>query len=711
MAANNVYPLTVRLKGETASYTSAMKGAQKTNTHFTNSVHGVSKGLTAVEGPLNGVTGRFTALSSLATGTAGKIALVGAAFAASSLAVASSVKELAGYEEQQLKISQMLDATGYAAGLSTQQLAQNADAVALATLASVEGIQEAQGVLLSFKSVQEETFTEAIMLSQDMAAVFGGTAKDKAMQLGKALEDPKQGLNALKRSGVSFTESQKDMITALDETGNRAEAQRLILKQLEDQIGGSARAQAGGLSGSVDTLSQRWDELQRKWADSSGAAKTIKGWIDSLAISLKSLGDDVAPSVGALEAKLALLEKRLSTTTSARGRKAAVAATIAEVTDELLRAKAASGDIDAVNTLIANTTGNIEKMEAARAAKPATKRRGGMSRKSSFENTEIAQQKSDLKDLIALQTQLNTVKEKIEKRPQNQEQSAPTIYDQLGYSEEQIASGLDRVEATLNSVVDRELAAVMNRQDMIDMAMMTEQINNESWNELTRKNQEHHQAKLTEISKKASDERAKNEAAAQKSGLDAFRSTSGMFLDALEKSGGEKTAIYKAAFAAQKAAAIPGMIASTEEGATAALALGPIAGPIAAGAIRTMGYASIGLVAGQTIAGAFENGGIVGGSSYSGDNLTAFVNSREMILNVGQQKQLFDMANGMSGGQAAGSGVVVNIIEDASRAGQVEQTTGPSGEDMINAFVASVNQGGPAAETLEQRYGLTRVGR
>lgn len=707
MTANNVFPLTVRLKGETASYTTAMKGAQKTNTHFTNSVQGVGKGLTAVEGPLNGVTGRFTALSGLMTGSAGKMALVGAAFAASSLAIASSVRELAGYEEQQLKTSQMLEATGYAAGLSSQQLAQNADAVALATLASVEGIQEAQGVLLSFKTVQEETFTEAIMLSQDMAAVFGGTAKDKAMQLGKALEDPVQGLNALKRSGVSFTESQKDMIKSLDETGNRAEAQRLILKQLEDQIGGSARAQAGGLSGSVDTLSQRWDELQRKWAESSGAAKTIKGWIDSLAISLKSLGDDVAPSVDALETKLASLEKRLSTTTSARGRKAAVAASIAEVTDELLRAKAASGDIEAVNTLIANTTGNIEKMEAAKAAKPTTKRRGQMARKGSSGDTELAQQKTNLKDLIALQTQLNTVKEKGDKTQEDlKSDSAPTIYDELGYSEDQIASGLDRVEATLNTVAERELAAVMSRQDMIDMAMESGQINDQKWNDLTQKNQEQHEAKLTEIAKKASDERARNEAAAQKAGLDAFRDTSGMFLDALEKSGGEKTAIYKAAFAAQKAAAIPGMIASTEEGATAALALGPIAGPIAAGTIRSMGYASIGLVAGQTIAGVAH-----GGMGYIPEESTYLLQRGESVLSPKQNVAVQQAADRINNGQGGGSGVTVNIIEDASRAGQVEETKGPSGEDMINAFVASVNQGGPAAETLEQRYGLERVGR
>lgn len=47
----------------------------------------------------------------------------------------------------------------------------------------------------------------------------------------------------------------------------------------------------------------------------------------------------------------------------------------------------------------------------------------------------------------------------------------------------------------------------------------------------------------------------------------------------------------------------------------------------------------------------FAGGGIVGGSSYTGDRLTARVNSGEMILNATQQSRLFELANSpMSGG-------------------------------------------------------------
>lgn len=109
---------------------------------------------------------------------------------------------------------------------------------------------------------------------------------------------------------------------------------------------------------------------------------------------------------------------------------------------------------------------------------------------------------------------------------------------------------------------------------------------------------------------------------------------------ALADAGAESNIVYKAMFAAQKAMAIPSMIVSTEEGATKALALGPIAGPIASTAIRALGYASIATVAGQAIAGLFDQGGLIpaGKSGIVGEfgpelvNGPAIVTSRKQTM-------------------------------------------------------------------------------
>lgn len=57
----------------------------------------------------------------------------------------------------------------------------------------------------------------------------------------------------------------------------------------------------------------------------------------------------------------------------------------------------------------------------------------------------------------------------------------------------------------------------------------------------------------------------------------------------------------------------------------------------------------------QLTAGGYAEGGIVPGNSFAGDKVMAMVNSGEMILNTHQQKNLFDMLNGITGTGIASS--------------------------------------------------------
>lgn len=60
----------------------------------------------------------------------------------------------------------------------------------------------------------------------------------------------------------------------------------------------------------------------------------------------------------------------------------------------------------------------------------------------------------------------------------------------------------------------------------------------------------------------------------------------------------------------------------------------------------------------------FQDGGIVGGGQFSGDNVIARVNSGEMILNRQQQAQLFNLANGTGGSGVTEITTVVQIGEE-----------------------------------------------
>lgn len=80
---------------------------------------------------------------------------------------------------------------------------------------------------------------------------------------------------------------------------------------------------------------------------------------------------------------------------------------------------------------------------------------------------------------------------------------------------------------------------------------------------------------------------------------------------------------------------------TAEAGASAAASAAqtPVVGWILAGAAVASVLASLAALP------KFEEGGIVGGNSFTGDNILARVNSGEMILNSGQQANLFSMLN------------------------------------------------------------------
>lgn len=190
------------------------------------------------------------------------------------------------YERMQLRAEALIHATGGAANLSSKQLIKLSEDVALNTLQSVEGVSKAVNVMQTFKSVSGTTFKQAISLSADLATVMGGDITSSAKQLGKALEDPVQGVTALREAGVTFTADQRNVIRALVETGKQAEAQKIILGELEKQVGGVGENEAKGLSGAYDTLAQRFDEFALALNNATGAGENWTEFVNRMARGL-----------------------------------------------------------------------------------------------------------------------------------------------------------------------------------------------------------------------------------------------------------------------------------------------------------------------------------------------------------------------------------------------------------------------------------------
>lgn len=111
-------------------------------------------------------------------------------------------------------------------------------------------IMQAQATLLTFGQIAQTAdvaggaFDRATVAAIDLAAAGFGSVETNAIQLGKALNDPIKGLTALTRSGVTFTESEKELIRTMTESGNILGAQEMILAAIEAQVGGTAIATA-----------------------------------------------------------------------------------------------------------------------------------------------------------------------------------------------------------------------------------------------------------------------------------------------------------------------------------------------------------------------------------------------------------------------------------------------------------------------------------
>jgi hypothetical protein len=114
-------------------------------------------------------------------------------------------------------------------------------------------------MLLTFTGIRNEVgkgndvFNQATSAATDLAAglnqgkVTAEGTQQAATLLGKALNDPIAGMTALRRVGISFTTSQQNQIKALTKSGHTLEAQKLILREVNKEFGGTARAAADPL--------------------------------------------------------------------------------------------------------------------------------------------------------------------------------------------------------------------------------------------------------------------------------------------------------------------------------------------------------------------------------------------------------------------------------------------------------------------------------
>ena len=204
------------------------------------------------------------------------------AAAAGGLSFSGVIRNTVRQEQAVAQVEARIRATGAAAGRTSTEIQGMAAALQDVTAYGDEAILEMQALLLSFRALdgaQLERITETAL---DLATALGQGPREAAVQLAKALEDPVQGLTALRRSGTIFSASQTEVIRRLAETGRLAEAQRHILDELARQYGGAARAARDTLGGALAALGNAWGDLLEQADRAPEATAAIEALIQTL---------------------------------------------------------------------------------------------------------------------------------------------------------------------------------------------------------------------------------------------------------------------------------------------------------------------------------------------------------------------------------------------------------------------------------------------
>lgn len=219
-----------------------------------------------------------------------KLAAIGiAAGAAAAVAFGvSSVKSFQESEKATAQLNAVLKSTKGAAGVSAKAATDLADKLSRLNAVDDEAVLGAENMLLTFTNIGKNIFPQTTQAAIDMATAMNGGAipsaeqlRNTTIQLGKALQSPDAGLGALKRVGVNVDELKKKFTESM----TVQEKQKLILKELATEFGGSGAAAADTYEGKLNAIKIAFDNVQES------VGKVI---LDGLAPLIEKLSEFVA---------------------------------------------------------------------------------------------------------------------------------------------------------------------------------------------------------------------------------------------------------------------------------------------------------------------------------------------------------------------------------------------------------------------------------
>ena len=395
--------------------------------------------------------------------------------------VKSSTAAFVTQEAAIKKVEQALKSTEGASGKTLSELKKQAlDLQDVTLFGDEEILNKATAQLLTFTNIANKEFDRTQKVALDLATVLDGDLQSSSIQLGKALNDPIANLSALSESGIQFSQEQKDVIKELASTNRLAEAQGVILKELERQYGGQAEAAAKG-AGAIKQFQNRIGDVKEEIGQAVSELITArKEGIDKLITSLGNLtrlliqNIDLIPKIAigigliVSRTKIATVVQAAYTAVLGLGSTALGILTgkinLATIAQNLFNKATKANPIGAVITIV--TSAYLAYEIFSRNLGEAARQQREVNEAILQTNVEIKKQQTAVSDNIKVLKDANATEEERKKAIDSLNNSYPELLKNINLNTANTTE-LEAIESKLNDTIQQRLVS-QKRASLID---------------------------------------------------------------------------------------------------------------------------------------------------------------------------------------------------------------------------------------------------
>src|SRR5574343_1466610 len=163
--------------------------------------------------------------------------------------------------KEALLFESVMNNTGRAYKNTTKELKDYASALEQKTGKDAGDILRTEQKLALIENLTTNLIPRTTKASLDLATAIGSDIASASNTLAKALEDPLDGLNSLRRVGIFLSDEQEDIIKSLAESGKIYEAQVKLIEEVEKRVGGLAEKNKSAL----DDFKTEWKSFLEEY--------------------------------------------------------------------------------------------------------------------------------------------------------------------------------------------------------------------------------------------------------------------------------------------------------------------------------------------------------------------------------------------------------------------------------------------------------------